>query len=143
MTNAFQIEPTGEASGIADLSDASVRRELSPVAIKATYRIAQAWGLPAGEISQLTGLNERTWYRLRDRATKPLSQDTLTRVSALVGIYKGLRLLFSEPLASSWPTRPNSNALFGGDTPVKAMIRGGIPKMLRVRTYIDALRGGS
>lgn len=142
MAQALHIEAASGGPEIADLSDASVRRELSPVAIKAAYRIAEAWDLSAAEISQLTGLNERTWYRLKDKTAKTLSQDTLTRVSALVGIYKGLQLLFSEPLASSWPTRPNSNALFAGETPIRAMIRGGIPAMMRARTYIDALRGG-
>ena len=33
--------------------------------------------------------------------------DTLTRVSALIGIFKGLRLLFSEPLSDEWVRLPN------------------------------------
>jgi hypothetical protein len=32
--------------------------------------------------------------------------------------------------------------LFGGKTPVEAMISGGIPTMLDVRRYVDAVRGG-
>ncbi len=131
-----------ETSFIADLSDDSVREGLTPVAIKAVSRIADAWGLTASQTSRLLSLNERTWYRLRDNPTKPLNQDTLMRISALVGIYKGLRLLFSEPLVNTWPTRPNENPLFAKSAPIDAMIKGGIPMMLRVRGYIDALRGG-
>ena len=126
----------------ADLSDNATRKELTPVAVKAVCRIADAWGLNAFQTSQLLGVNKRTWYRLRDNPAKPLSQDTLTRISALVGIYKGLRLLFSEPLVSTWPSRANENPLFSKNTPVDSMIKGGIPTMLRVRGYIDALRGG-
>jgi len=125
----------------ADLSDASIRQDLTPVGIKAALRIAEAWHLSALQTSQLLGVNERTWYRLRQSTPKSLSQDTLTRISALIGIYKGLRLLFSEPLASAWPARPNSNPIFAQETPVNAMIKGGIPMMLRTRGYVDALRG--
>jgi len=71
-----------------------------------------------------------------------LSQDSLTRISALVGLYKGLRLLFSQPLADEWVSRPNPEAIFENDSPLNFMIRGGIPAMLHIRNYIDALRGG-
>jgi hypothetical protein len=60
----------------------------------------------------------------------------------LTGLFKGLRLLFSAPLADEWVKRPNRDPVFGGRTPLAAMIAGGIPKMLEVRAYIDALRGG-
>ncbi|PPD09629.1 MAG: DUF2384 domain-containing protein, partial [Methylocystis sp.] len=54
----------------------------------------------------------------------------------------GLRLLFSEPLSDEWVRLPNKGPLYGGRRPLDAMIEGGIPKMLEVRRYIDALRGG-
>jgi hypothetical protein len=71
-----------------------------------------------------------------------MGQDMLTRASVLIGIFKGLRLLFAEPLADEWVKRPNRHALFGGRSPLAAMVAGGIPTMLQVRAYIDALRGG-
>jgi hypothetical protein len=71
-----------------------------------------------------------------------LSQDTLTRISALLGVFKGLRLLFSEPLSDEWVRLPNKGPLYGNRRPLDAMIEGGIPKMLEVRRHIDALRGG-
>jgi hypothetical protein len=71
-----------------------------------------------------------------------LSQDALTRVSALIGIFKGLRLLFSEPLSDEWVRLPNKGPLYAGRRPLDVMIEGGIPKMLDVRRHIDALRGG-
>src|SRR3546814_9667380 len=40
------------------------------------------------------------WFRLKKgESTEPLPQDVLMRISLLVGIFKGLRLMFSEPLA--------------------------------------------
>jgi hypothetical protein len=58
-----------------------------------------------------------------------LSQDQLTRVSALVGVYKGLHLLFAET-ANEWARRPNRGPLFDRETPIQTMIEGGIPRML-------------
>jgi hypothetical protein len=71
-----------------------------------------------------------------------LSQDQLTRISALVGIFKGLHLLFADDMAERWPRLANSGPLFNNLTPIAAMTRGGIPHMLEVRRYVDALRGG-
>lgn len=71
-----------------------------------------------------------------------LSQDTLTRVSALLGIYKGLRLFFSQPLADEWVKRPNNGPLFEGRRPIDLMIEGGVPELLAVRRHVHALLGG-
>jgi len=127
----------------ADLADPADRARLAPAAGKAVARIAALWGLSVGEIAALLGgISERSWYRMKSAPPPAIGQDMLTRVSALVGIFKGLRLLFSLPLADAWVRRPNRHALFGGRTPLEAMIAGGIPKMLQVRAYVDALRGG-
>lgn len=126
----------------ADLSDAAARSVLTPTAVKAVMRIADFWSLSAVDAAQLLGISERSWYRLKEDGRDSLSQDLLTRISALVGIYKGLRLLFSEPLVSEWVLRPNTHPLFNNQRPLDVMIKGGIPMMVRVRSYIDGLRGG-
>jgi hypothetical protein len=71
-----------------------------------------------------------------------LSQDTLTRISALVGIFKGLHLLFSQPLADEWVRLPNKSSPYRGHRPLDMMFQGGIPAMLDVRRHVDAMRGG-
>ncbi|MEX2167109.1 MAG: antitoxin Xre-like helix-turn-helix domain-containing protein [Methyloceanibacter sp.] len=126
----------------ADLSDAAARSVLTPTAVKAVMRIADFWSLSAVDAAQLLGISERSWYRLKEDGRDSLSQDLLTRISVLVGIYKGLRLLFSEPLVSEWVLRPNTHPLFNNQRPLDVMIKGGIPMMVRVRSYIDGLRGG-
>lgn len=107
-------------------------------------RLADIWHLTSGEVCALLGdVSERTWFRMKKGEwAGALSQDTLTRVSALIGIFKGLRLLFSESLSDEWVRLPNKGPLYGGRRPLDAMIEGGIPKMLEVRRHIDALRGG-
>ena len=76
------------------------------------------------------------------RLSPDLEPDQLTRVSALVGVYKGLHLLFADETADEWARRPNCGPLFDRETPIQAMIEGGTPRMLEVRRYIDAVRGG-
>jgi hypothetical protein len=133
-----------EAAAPPNLADPATRERLTPAAVGAVVRLAAIWNLSSAEACSLLGdVSERTWFRIKKGAwSGTLSQDTLTRVSALVGIFKGLRLLFSEPLSDEWVRLPNRGPLYGGRRPLDAMIEGGIPKMLEVRRHIDALRGG-
>ena len=137
------IDPgTGQAA--PNLSDAAARARLTPSAVDGLVRLAEIWRLTAPEVCALLGdVSERTWFRMKKGEwSGTLSQDGLTRISALVGIFKGLRLLFSEPLSDEWVRLPNKGPLYAGRRPLDAMIEGGIPKMLEVRRHIDALRGG-
>ncbi len=128
----------------ANLGDEAVRARLSASAISGVVRLAELWRLSGTEVSRLLGdVSERSWFRIKKSGwSGALSQDVLTRASLLIGIYKGLHLLFSDPLADEWVRLPNAGPLFGGQRPVDAMIAGGIPAMLDVRRHVDALRGG-
>jgi hypothetical protein len=134
----------GDVAAPPNLADPATRERLTPAAVGAVVRLAEIWKLSSADICSLLGdVSERTWFRMKKGAwSGALSQDMLTRVSALVGIFKGLRLLFSEPLSDDWVRLPNRGPLYGGRRPLDAMIEGGIPKMLDVRRHIDALRGG-
>ena len=120
----------------------SARARLSGVAVKAFIALGKAWELSNAEASALLGVSPSTLDRMKRGYRPTLSQDQLTRVSALVGIYKGLHLLFVDQTADKWARRPNSGPLFDREAPIKAMIEGGIPRMVDVRRYIDAVRGG-
>jgi hypothetical protein len=121
----------------------STEDTLQAVGLKAFGRIAQAWMLSTREAAALADMSESTWKRARGEAfAGDLTHDQMLRLSALVGLYKGLALYFETPLSSQWPTLPNRGPEFDGARPVDAMIAGGLPKILRVRTYVDALRGG-
>ena len=71
-----------------------------------------------------------------------MDQDRLTRISLLLGIFKALNILYSKKLADAWVQLPNSNPMFGGESPLASMIKGGVPTMVRVRQLLDARRGG-
>jgi Protein of unknown function (DUF2384) len=141
---AHAVRDPGSQTLPANLADVSARARLTPAAVTGIVRLADIWHLTSGEVCALIGdVSERTWFRMKKGEwSGTLSQDSLTRISALVGIFKGLRLLFSEQLADEWLRLPNKGPLYGGRRPVDAMIEGGIPKLLQVRQHIDALRGG-
>ncbi|WP_042775592.1 antitoxin Xre/MbcA/ParS toxin-binding domain-containing protein [Sinorhizobium fredii] len=144
MVVAHAVLDNGIPQSPINLGDESVRERLTPAAVAGVVRLAEIWRLTSVEVCALLGdVSERTWFRMKKGEwSGSLSQDTLTRVSALIGIFKGLRLLFSEPLADEWVKLPNKGPLFDGRRPVDAMIEGGIPKLLLVRRHVDALRGG-
>jgi hypothetical protein len=119
------------------------RIRLTPAALEGIRNLAAAWKLSGDEAAALLGVSTTTWDRIRRNDWRQtLSQDQLTRVSALVGVFKGLNLLFANDMAGRWPRLRNSGSLFENRNPVETMARGGIPVMLEVRRYIDGLRGG-
>jgi len=118
------------------------RARLSTVALKAFIALAQHWKLTNQEAAMLLGVSGSTWDRIKKGSRPTLNQDQLTRISAVVGVYKGLHLLFADGMADRWPRLQNKGPLFEGSTPIAAMVEGGIPLMLDVRRYVDAVRGG-
>jgi hypothetical protein len=125
-------------------ADEDDRARLSAVAIKAFRRVGEAWGLTNAQSAALLGVSQSTWERIKRgaRGVDTLSQDQLTRASALIGVFRALSLLFADAMAVHWPALPNRGPVYGGLTPLEAMIRGGIPVMLEVRRQLDAVRGG-
>lgn len=113
------------------------------IALKAYARIADAWSLTLREAATLVDMSESTWKRARNPGYEGnLTQDQMLRLSALVGLYKSLELYFEEPISREWVKLPNRGPEFDGLRPVDAMNAGGLPKIIRVRAYVDALRGG-
>lgn len=119
-------------------------REVNAVALKAYARVVDTWGLTLREAAGLADMSESTWKRAKKpNFTGELTKDQLLRLSAVIGIYKSLELYFSEPISRSWFLRANTGPLFGGSRPIDTAIEGGLPQILAVRTYLDALRGGA
>jgi uncharacterized protein (DUF2384 family) len=126
-----------------NFSAESERERLSPVAIRAIKGVAAHWALKGAQIAALLGVSASTWDRMSSGSWEgALSQDQLTRISAVVGVFKGLHLLFADDMADRWIQLQNRGPLFDSRTPIEAMIEGGIPMMLDVRRHVDALRGG-
>lgn len=127
----------------ADLSDASERAELSSTAIKAFLNLRKKWDLNEEQSRALLGgLASSTFHAWKAHPKRTLDQDTLTRISLLIGIYKALNIYFGKPWADRWITLSNRGPIFMGRTPLAYMIQRGQPGMIEVRRMLDAWRGG-
>ena len=128
---------------LPDLSDPATRVRLSPAAIVALFALADKWDLRNEEAMALMGgISHGRYYELKKNRKGLLSQDELTRISLLIGIFKALNILFSPPLANQWTSRPNRNPMFDNVAPLELLVRGGVPAMIGVRRLLDSRRGG-
>jgi len=136
----FEVRPATLPQTFAQEAD---RARLTPAALAALRSLAAAWRLSGDQAAGLLGVSPSTWDRMRSgQWTGALTQDQLTRASALIGVFKGLHLLFADAMADRWPRLRNAGPLFDNLSPIEAMIEGGIPRMLEIRRHVDALRGG-
>ena len=127
----------------SDLSRPETRQRLSPAALRGFFRIASAWNLRDEDARGLLGgISNGSFYQLKGGAKKRLDQDTLTRISLLIGIFSALNILYSQKLADAWIQLPNTSAMFSGESPLTYVLRGGVPAMMHVRQLLDARRGG-
>ena len=101
------------------------------------------WGVRDDDAKLLLGgVSNGQFYDMKKNPERTLDADTLTRISYLVGIFKGLNILYSDKLADAWVKRPNTTRIFGGQMPLAYMMTGGLPAMQVVRRLVDARRGG-
>lgn len=128
---------------VVDLNAKAERERLSRSALRGFFRIAERWKLRDEDARELLGgLSSSTYYEWKKNPDRVLEVDRITRVSYLVGIYKALHILYGARLADEWVQLPNSNAIFGGQTPLAYMASGGLLAMQTVRRLLDARRGG-
>src|SRR5688572_9285391 len=111
--------------------------------LRAFSNIAERWGLSIADQLKLLGIASRsTYFKWRREHTPRLPQDTLERLSYLLGIYKALQILLPDAAAADeWVRKPNSAAPFGGRSALDRMLSGQVADLYVVREYLDAQRG--
>jgi hypothetical protein len=119
------------------------RRKLSPVALRAFFRIADLWKLSVDDQMKLLGLTTRsTFFNWQKDPEVSVPKDTLERISYVLGIYAALQILLpNHNAADGWIRRPNANPLFGGRSALDRMLSGQVADLYTVRQYLDAQRG--
>src|ERR1700730_14858935 len=142
MNAAIAIPDLGlDLRKLPDLADPATRARLSPSANAAFLAIVEKWQLRNEDaMSLLGGASNGRYFELKKNRKGLLSQDELTRISLLIGIFKALNILFSQRLANQWTSRPNTNAMFHNAPPLHLLIRGGVPGMIGVRRLLDSRR---
>lgn len=125
------------------LRDPKVRERMSPAAVKMFLRLSELWNLAVDQRRALLGdISRPTYHNWQGGKVGVLSRDQLERISLVLGIHKGLTLLFSdEASANRWFTSPNRDLPFAGQSPLQRALRGSIDDLFAVRRYIDAFRG--
>jgi hypothetical protein len=144
MTAAFAYPATRyEPAPIVDLSDPGERARLARGALRAFFNIAERWSLKDADARALLGGVSNGVYYAWKKEPRPrtLDEDTMRRISYLVGIFKALNILYGAKLADAWIALPNSNRIFAGAPPLRYMIAGGLPAFATVRRLLDARRG--
>jgi hypothetical protein len=127
-----------------DLADPAQRQRLSSSGIKAFVNIVEKWGLNEAQARGLLGgIASSTFHAWKTEPRgRRLDQDTLMRISLLIGIYKALHIYFGKPWADRWVMLGNRGPMFAGQAPIDYMLRQGQPGMLQVRRMLDTWRGG-
>ena len=132
-SSAVQLQPI----------ESTDRGQLSEAAMRTFLNIVAAWKLTVEAQRGLLGWpSPSTYFKYKAGQVGPLSHDVLTRISLILGIYKGLHILYPDAaLADCWVNLPNSNPLFGGKPALTLMTDGGMDGLYQVRRLIDGRRG--
>lgn len=126
-----------------DLGNRRERERLSSPALKAFFNIMTRWKVRDEDARALLGgVSNGPFYEMKRNPDRVVDADRLTRISYLIGIFKALNILHGRALADEWVHLPNSNAVFGGQSPLGYMMRGGLPALQTVRRLLDSRRAG-
>jgi hypothetical protein len=115
-----------------------------------TMREPDEWGLTIEEqIELLGGVKRRTFQAWKSKALAgeevELSRDLLERLSLLLGIYKGLKIIAPAgrpDVAKAWFSTANAGSPFYGRSPKAFLLEeGSMEALYAVRRYFDAARG--
>ncbi|MGO8246214.1 MbcA/ParS/Xre antitoxin family protein [Rhizobium leguminosarum] len=124
------------------------RKRLSAPALRTFLAIADLWGLSEEQRLLMLGYPSRSTYhnwakQAREHGAFTLDVDTLTRISAVLGIHQALGVLFSNERAGvTWLRTPHQAPVFGGHPPLDIVMNGTQDGLMTVRRFLDGARGG-
>ncbi|MBY5828429.1 MbcA/ParS/Xre antitoxin family protein [Rhizobium ruizarguesonis] len=124
------------------------RKRLSAPALRTFLAIADLWGLTEEQRLLMLGYPSRSTYhnwakQAREHGTFTLDVDTLTRISAVLGIHQALGVLFSDERAGvAWLRTPHQAPVFGDHPPLDIVTNGTQDGLMTVRRFLDGARGG-
>lgn len=100
------------------------------------------WGVTDEQAALLLGgLSAKTFRRWKKREYGNVGRDLADRMSMLLGIHKALRVIYSDTdRGYRWISAPSD--VFAGQSALQVMLQGGSEDIRRIRTYLDAVRGG-
>lgn len=117
--------------------------EKGRVALKGFFRITEEWGCSNEERSKLLGGPSRTTLHNYSKLNPvKLSNDTMERISYILGIYKALQLLYPTHERANRRIRLGTSEVpFCGKSAMEFMTQGSMMNLMMARQYFDAKRG--
>lgn len=114
------------------------------VALKGFFNICREWDCTQEEMMQLLGgVSQGTLAEYQKLPHVKLSQDTLERISYILGIYKSLRVMYPTAERANRRVRlETSEVPFAGASALDFMARGSMKHLMEARRYFDAKRTG-
>jgi hypothetical protein len=107
---------------------------------RAVLNLVSKWGLTDDQAAALLDLPVRTFRRWKAEGPGRIGRDGKARLSNLIGIHKALRIVFREPQRGyRWIKAPNET--FAGASALSVMLGGELTDLMRVRRYLDSVRG--
>jgi hypothetical protein len=140
---AFAEAPAHWVPAGTSLDSIADRVRLTAPGLRTFFNIADDWGLTTDQQRTLLGgISRSSLHNWKAGHASALSRDQLERVSLVLGIYKGMALLFADGDGGKrWLNAANTEPVFGGGSPLSRMLRGGIEDLYVTRRYINAWRG--
>ena len=121
---------------------ANTDKDKPSTALKAFFKIAEAWKLDTEEQMTLLGSPPRSTFFKLKKEGGTLSADTLERISYILGIYSALQIPLPDTAAADdWVRKPNGASIFNGESALTRMLAGRVADLFVVRRYLDAERG--
>jgi antitoxin Xre/MbcA/ParS-like protein len=111
----------------------------TPADLEAFFAMADKWRLSADEQITLLGSPGRSTFFKWKKDGGTLPADTRERLSHILGIWKSLRILFTQDERGEAWVRAK-NRYFDGASALDVMLDG-MEGIIRVRRYLDAQRG--
>jgi uncharacterized protein (DUF2384 family) len=124
------------------------RKRVSAPGMRTFLTIADLWELNETQRLLILGCPARSTFHkwaktAREHGDLTLDVDTLTRISAVLGIHQALGVLHgSEGEGLAWLRAPHGATLFGRRRPLDLVTSGTQDGLMAVRRFLDAARGG-
>ena len=120
------------------------KAQLGKAGLRMFFELAGRWKLTQNDQLLLLGLSSRTTineWRRKAQQDLPLklSVDALERLSLIVGIRKGVEILYPQGRWDSYMRA--SNRVFAGKSLIDVMLEGSMKSLYEARGYLDASRG--
>ncbi len=114
------------------------------VALKGFVGICREWDCTKEEMMQLLGgVSRSTLVKYETLPHVTLSQDTLERISYILGIYESLRVMYPTAERANRRVRlETSEPPFLGASALDFMVQGSMKHLMETRRYFDAKRAG-